>query len=386
MGIYESLEVTPIINASGYVTRFSGSLMLPEVAEAMVEASRSYVSIAELQQAAGAVIADHTGADAGYVTSGAAAGLTLAAAACIAGTDRDAIARMPDTGDLPNEIVIPGPHRDSYDRCFRLSGARIVMAGTPDYCSSEDLEQSLGERTAAVAWFSAYEDNSIPLADVVGIAHAAGKRVIVDAAVALPPASNLRRFVETGADLVSFSGGKDLRGPQTSGFLAGDAGLIESVALQHQDFAAYNGSWDASSEYLGPGHGLGRPMKVGKEEIAGLVVALQRYVERDHAEEDRSQMESARMVAGHLADVPGIDVTVGWSHTPGHFVKVTIDTTATGLTAKAVADQLACGKPRIMVAPAFFNEERVFTIGFNTLQQGEANVVATMVRAALLET
>ena len=376
MGIYEELEVTPVINACGYVTRFSGSLMLPEVVEAMVEASKVYVSIAELQEAAGSIIAEYTGAESGYVTSGAAAGLTLAAAACIAGTDRDRIARLPDTGEAPNEIVIPGPHRDSYDRCFRLSGARVVMAGTPDHCSVDDLAATLSERTAAVAWFSAYEPASLSLTEVVRIAHAAGTRVIVDAAVALPPPDNLRRFVETGADLVSFSGGKDLRGPQTSGFLAGSKELMQSVALQHQDFAAYNGTWDPESEYLGPGHGIGRPMKVGKEELAGLLVALRLYAERDHAAEDDQQSAGATLVASRLQGIPGITIETGRSHTPGHFVRVTLDTNATGPTARQIAAELANGKPRIMVAPAFFNEDREFTIGFATLQPGEAEIIA----------
>jgi D-glucosaminate-6-phosphate ammonia-lyase len=379
MGIYEELEVTPIINACGYVTRFSGSLMLPKVVEAMVEASKVYVSIAELQEAAGSIIAEYTGAESGYVTSGAAAGLTLAAAACIAGTDRDRIARLPGTGDLPNEIVIPGPHRDSYDRCFRLSGARIVMAGSPAHCSADDLAATLSERTAAVAWFSAYEPASLSLADVVRIAHAADTKVIVDAAVALPPPENLRRFVETGADLVSFSGGKDLRGPQTSGFLAGSRELMQSVALQHQDFAAYNGTWDPESEYLGPGHGIGRPMKVGKEELAGLLVALRLYVERDHAAEDDQQSAGARLVASRLQGITGITVETGRSHTPGHFVRVTLDANAGGPTARQIAAELASGKPRIMVAPAFFNEDREFTIGFATLQPGEAEIIADRV-------
>jgi len=376
MGIYEELEVTPIINACGYVTRFSGSLMLPEVVEAMVEASKVYVSIAELQEAAGSIIAEYTGAESGYVTSGAAAGLTLAAASCIAGNDRDRIARLPDTGDAPNEIVIPGPHRDSYDRCFRLCGARIVMAGSPDQCTADDLAAAIGERTAAVAWFSAYEQVSLPLAEVVRIAHAAGTRVIVDAAVALPPPENLRRFVETGADLVSFSGGKDLRGPQTSGFLAGSKELMQSVALQHQDFAAYNGTWDPESEFLGPGHGIGRPMKVGKEELAGLLVALRLYVERDHAAEDEQQAAGARLVASRLAEFPGMTVETGRSHTPGHFVRVTLEPQAGGPTARQIAAELANGKPRIMVAPAFFNEDLEFTIGFATLQPGEAETIA----------
>jgi D-glucosaminate-6-phosphate ammonia-lyase len=376
MGIYEELEVTPIMNACGYVTRLSGSLMLPEVMDAMVEASRVYVSIAELQEAAGSIIAEYTGAESGYVTSGAAAGLTLAAAACLAGTDRDRIARLPDTGDAPNEIVIPGPHRDSYDRCFRLSGARIVMAGTPEQCSRDDLEAAIGPKTAAVAWFSAYEPHSLSIDEIVDVAHAHGVRVIVDAAIALPPAENMRRFTEAGADLVSFSGGKDLRGPQTTGFLAGHADLIQSVALQHQDFAAYNGQWDPESEYLGPGHGIGRPMKVGKEELAGLLVALRLYVERDHAQEDRTQADGAQMVASKLAGIPGFHIEVGRSHTPGHFVRVTVDADTVGLDAAQIAERLASGRPRIMVAPAFFNEHKVFTIGFATLQPGEAEVIA----------
>jgi D-glucosaminate-6-phosphate ammonia-lyase len=376
MGIYEELEVTPVINACGYVTRFSGSLMLPEVVEAMVEASKAYVSIAELQEAAGSIIAEYTGAESGYVTSGAAAGLTLAAATCIAGTDRDRIARLPDTGDAANEIVIPGPHRDSYDRCFRLCGARIVMAGSPDLCTEDDLAATISARTAAVAWFSAYEPVSLSLADVVRIAHAAGTKVIVDAAVALPPPENLRRFVETGADLVSFSGGKDLRGPQTSGFLAGSRELMKSVALQHQDFAAYNGTWDPESEYLGPGHGIGRPMKVGKEELAGLLVALRLYGERDHAAEDEQQAAGARLVASRIQGMSGITVETGRSHTPGHYVRLTVDVHAAGTTARQIASELAGGKPRIMVAPAFFNEDRELTIGFATLQPGEAEVIA----------
>ena len=383
MGVYQDLEVTPVINACGYVTRFSGSLMLPEVAQAMLEASREYVSMSELQLAAGAMIADFTGAESGYVTSGAAAGLTLAAAACIAGTDRDSIARLPDTGLAPHEIVIPGPHRDSYDRCFRLAGARIVSAGTPALCTATDLAAAITSSNAAVAWFSAYEPNSLSLAEVVEIAHAAGTRVIVDAAVALPPPENLRRFVQTGADLVSFSGGKDLRGPQTTGFLAGKRDLIESVALQHQDFAAYTGTWDPESEYLGPGHGIGRPMKVGKEELAGLLVALRIYVERDHEAEDRRQATEARMVAERLAGLPGIALEVGRSHTPGHFVRVTVDAGVVGRDAAALAAVLASGKPRIMVAPEFFNEAHVFTIGFATLQPGEAEIIAERVRSAL---
>ncbi|HUG16012.1 MAG TPA: DegT/DnrJ/EryC1/StrS family aminotransferase [Thermomicrobiales bacterium] len=375
MDWYRELGVTPVINATGYVTRLGGSLMLPEVVEAMAAASRAFVSMRELEEAAGRVIAEITGAEAGYVTSGAAAGLTMAAATCIAGADRDRINRLPDTSGVPHTIVIPGPHRDSYDRCFRVAGARTITAGSPDGCTIDDLQRAIGPETAAVAWFSMYED-ALSLPPVVDVAHARGVPVIVDAAIALPPTTNLRRFIDDGADLVSFSAGKDMRGPQTAGFLAGRRDLIEPLALHHQDFAANDGVWEIGPELLSPGHGLARPMKVGKEELVGALVALKMYAERDHEVELRAQEEAQRVIAASVPNAPGVKVTTGREQTPGHWVRVRLEPGVAPQSAQEVVDRLANGEPRVMVAASVLGPPDTVTIGTATLQPGEAQIVA----------
>jgi D-glucosaminate-6-phosphate ammonia-lyase len=383
MGLYEELGVQPVINATGYVTRLGGSLMLPEVVEAMAEAARSFVSMAELELAAGRVIAEITGAEAGYVTSGAAAGLTLAAATCIVGSDRERINRLPDTNGMPHTIVIPGPHRDSYDRCFRVAGARTITAGSPEECTSDDLNRAIGTDTVALAWFSMYE-HALPLPVVVEVARARGIPVIVDAAIALPPADNLRRFIREGADLVSFSAGKDMRGPQTAGFLAGRADLIAPLPLHHQDFAANDGVWEIGPELLSPGHGLARPMKVGKEELVGAIVALRMYATRDHNAELAEQRSSAQQIAAALADISHVFVTTGHDQTPGAWVRLRLEPGVAPLTAAEVVDHLAHGEPRVMVAASVLGPPNTVTVGTATLQPGEAEIVAARLREVLI--
>jgi D-glucosaminate-6-phosphate ammonia-lyase len=382
MDWYRELGVTPVINATGYVTRLGGSLMLPEVIEAMASAARSFVSMAELEEAAGRVIAEITGAEAGYVTSGAAAGLTMAAATCIAGADRDRINRLPDTNGVPHTIVIPGPHRDSYDRCFRVAGARTITAGSPDGCTVEDLKRAIGPDTVALAWFSMYEQ-AMSLPSVVGVAKERGLPVIVDAAIALPPATNLRRFIEEGADLVSFSAGKDMRGPQTAGFLAGRRDLIEPLPLHHQDFAANDGVWEIGPELLSPGHGLARPMKVGKEELVGAVVALKLYAGRDHTADLLRQEEAARLIASSIRVTSGVTVTLGRDQTPGNWVRIHLEPGVAPIAAREVVERLASEEPRIMVAASVLGPPDTVTIGTATLQPGEADIVARRLSVAL---
>lgn len=376
MGIYERFGVKPVINASGYVTRMSGSIMLPVVVEAMVKASREFVSMAELEQAASAVIARHTGAEAGYVTSGAAAGLTLAAAACLTGLDRERMNRLPDTSRMPDQIVIPGTHRDSYDRCLRSAGARLRIAGSLGRCTPDDLALAIGGDTVAVAFFSAHESDELSLEDVVAIAHINDVPLIVDAAIALPPPENLRRFTESGADLVVFSAGKALRGPQTAGFVAGRADLIESIALQHQDLAAYAGYWDLSTDYGSPGHGIGRGMKAGKEEIIGTLVALEAFIDRDLDRERALQEHGMRLVADTIREIPGLDVETGYHQTPGFFVQARVDPTVIGMTAVDIAERLMADEPRVAVAVGMFGDIDHLRVGFATLGEGEAEIVA----------
>lgn len=348
--IYTSFGVTPVLNVAGYVTAASGGPILPEVAAAMRAAANSSVLVDELEQAASREIAAATGAEAGYVTSGAAAALSLAAAAVIAGDHRSIMNQLPDVGDQPHEIVIAWTNRSAYDRCFRAAGARVVVAGSAAGCTPDNVFEAIGPATVAVAAFAS-NSNGAEIAAFAAAAHHANKPLIVDAAMALPPAANLRGLVAAGADLVAFSGGKELRGPQASGFLAGPAAAIESVALQHQDFAANDGTWEQGGGLGSPGHGIGRAMKVGKEEIVGLLTALRCFATRDHAAERVERLQRAHRVAEGLQGLPGLAVTACDDELPR--VDVEMNASAHGMEAIAIADRLLAGDPRIVVGPFY---------------------------------
>jgi D-glucosaminate-6-phosphate ammonia-lyase len=294
--IYAKLGVKRRINAAGTLTRLGGSLMDDAVLDAMREAARSSVDIGELQTAASRAIATATGAQAGLVTPGAAAGLTLAAAACIAGFDVARMARLPDTRGLPNEILIARTHRNAYDHALRAAGAVLVDVGHNDRGTGagirglEDWEIDAAVTQSTVAFaFTATAENAADLPRIVAVCRRLGLKVIVDAAAQLPPASNLRAFVDAGADLVVFSGGKAIGGPQASGILAGKRDLIASALLQQLDMDVDPASWlapaivDRARVPAPPHHGIGRAFKVGKEEIVGLIVALERFAARDEA-------------------------------------------------------------------------------------------------------
>ena len=214
----------------------------------MDEAAASTWRPDDLQAWAGEAIAELTGAEAGWVTAGAAAAMTLAAAACIARTRLSAMDALPDTAGLPAEIIVQRGHRNAYDRAFSTAGARIVEVGYPwiegvGLTYEWQLEAAFSERTVAVGHLALADADGVPLRRVCELAAAHGVPVIVDAAAELPPSSNLRRFVDEGAALVAFSGGKAIRGPQGSGMLAGRRELIESVRLQTLDMDVDVESW-----------------------------------------------------------------------------------------------------------------------------------------------
>ena len=292
---YRRLGVSPIINASGSVTRLGGTRTRPEVLEQMAHTARVMVNIDELNQKAGEEIARLTGAEAGMVCSGAAGGLLLQAAACIAGSDPVKMRRLPDTEGMRNEIIIQTMHRFPYDQAYRAAGARLVEIGNYLFSHPWELEGAINERTAAVAYLCAPFSSRrvMPLDQVCEIAHARDVPVIVDAASMLPPRRNLYRFLRDGADMVVFSGGKGMRGPQGTGILCGRRDLIEA--------AAANGS---------PAQFLGRPMKVAKEEIVGLVTALGMFVEEDEAAEMAHYQALGQRVVDALVETPGLLVSV----------------------------------------------------------------------------
>ena len=295
--IYERLGIRTIVNAKGTATRLSGGIMRSEVAEAMVEASQHCVDMAELQARASEIIAAQTRAEAGLVTSGAAAGLLLGTAAAVTRLDTGRMNRLPDTSNMPNEVVVVRSQRNLYDHAVRTVGVRLIEVGLPDRYAGAgvrdaeawEIAEAINERTAALLWV-ADPSAKPPLAEVTAVGKASGVPVIVDAAAQLPPVSNLYHFIEKGADLVAFSGGKAIGGPQASGILCGRRDLIMAAALQMLDMDMLFDQWQPPTSFIDkaslkglPQHGIGRPCKAGKEEIAGLLTALDLFVAEDPA-------------------------------------------------------------------------------------------------------
>ena len=292
---YQRLGVSPIINAAGSVTKYGGTRTRPEVLEVMAGAARIMVNVDELNRKAGEEIARLTGAEAGFVCSGAAGGLVLQAAACIAGKDPVKMRQLPDTTGMKNEIIIQNMHRFPYEQAYRAAGAKLVEIGDSRFSHPWELEGAIGENTAAVAFLCAPLTNrrAISLPQVCEIAHSRGVPVVVDAASMLPPRKNLKKYLAEGADMVAFSGGKGIRGPQGTGILCGRADLIEAAAA-----------------HANPAQMLGRPMKVAKEEVVGLVTALTMFLEEDEEAEMRAYRVQAQQVVDALSEVPGLKITL----------------------------------------------------------------------------
>ena len=363
MSVFDGLGVRTIINAKGTATRLSGGILRPEVAAAMAEASQSCVDMAELQAAASRVIADVTGAEAGYIASGASACLLLATAACIAGLDPGRMARLPDTRGLRNEVIMVRSQRNFYDHAIRAAGATIVEVGLPDRYSgagvrdaeSWEIEDAITDNTAAIHYVADAAAQP-PLAEVVAIARRYKIPVFVDAAAQLPPQSNLKRFIAEGADLVAFSGGKVIGGPQASGILCGKRDLVMSAALQHLDLDVFAGMWTPPASLIDkhrlkgtPQHGIGRSCKAGKEEIAGLLTALRLFVaEGDKARHGR-WLSVLREVERGLQGIKA-SVSLEGGDDP-HMIPVLALGVGAGRNATDVALALQAGTPSVHLDP-----------------------------------
>ena len=367
--IYRALGARPAIVASGSTTAYGGSKLRPEVLDSMQKASRTMVNLDELNVAAGRVIAEITGAEAGLVTSGSAGGLVLQAAAVMAGSDPANMAKLPHADGLKNEIVMHTSHRFPYDQCYTATGATIVNVGDGRRCHPWELEAAINQNTAAVAYlFSGFiSRRALPLEQVVEIAHAHDVPVIVDAASYLPPRANLSRFIDAGADLVQFSGGKAVRGPQGTGILAGRSDLIE---------AAYANA--------SPHQFIGRGMKVSKEEIIGLVEALRIFVDEDEDAENRRFYEMSQQVVDALIEVPGLDVSVkqdDWDYlTPLAVIRFTRDWR--GPSRDDVRNAMTSGDPPIYLHD-IHNPDELAVDPFN-LDEEELEAVIGRLRDVLL--
>ena len=310
---YDRLGVRRRINAAGALTRLGGAVMAPEVVAAMAAASRASVDIGELQDAASDRIAAATGAEAGLVTTGAAAALTLAAAAAIARWDIAKMAALPHAGAFPHDILIPRTQRTGYAHALAASGARLVDIGHNDRGTGAgvrgletwEIETALSPSVVAMA-FSVNATSIVDLPTAIAACRANGIPLIVDAAAQLPPKENLRRFIDMGVDLVAFSGGKALGGPQASGILAGRRDLVASALLQQLDMDVAPDTWtpprlvDRANLRGVPHHGIGRGFKAGKEEIVGLLVALERFIEADDSAANAALQTRLEAIAASL--------------------------------------------------------------------------------------
>jgi L-seryl-tRNA(Ser) seleniumtransferase len=368
--VYQRLGVPTFINAYGTLTTLGGTLMEPEVLAAMNEAAGQFVAIHDLQKRVGERLAALTGAEAGFVTAGASCAICLATCAVTVGGDVAKIRRLPDLTGSKTEIVMQKAHTGAgnpYDHNWRMIGTKIIAAETAD-----EIRAAIGPRTAALGMVLSHnsEGHKLELAEMIAIAHKAGLPLILDAAAEIPPASNLKKFVAMGADLVAFSGGKNLRGPQCSGLLLGRKDLVA---------AAYANS--------APNNHFARIAKVGKEEIVGLLTAVERALARDEAGERRRQEALLARVAAGMRGVPTVKTEFitnqDYSHSPR--LSIQWDEAKLGLTAGQVNDRLRAGTPSIVAADMtkFRPSWPGLGIFAGCLREGEEKVSVERVRAIL---
>lgn len=396
MNIYERLRVHTFINAKGTATRLSGGIMLPEVAQAMLEASQACVDMAELQAAASREIAKATGAESGYIASGASACLLLGAAACIAGLDPGRMARLPDTRGMKNEVIMVRSQRNFYDHAIRAAGATIIEVGLSDRYAGAgvrdaeiwEIEDAITPNTAAI-FYVAGAQSQPALRDVTTCARGHRIPVIVDAAAQLPPQSNLKRFIAEGADLVAFSGGKALGGPQASGILCGRKDLIMSAALQHLDLDIYEDMWEPPKSLIDkknlkgtPQHGVGRSCKVGKEEIAGLLTALRLFIAEGDAARHKRWMSILESILSELKGIKGAVAVIDGAKNERVVPCLVMSCSGPAGTADRVIRKLIAGRPSIHADP-YLRAENKIVVNPICIPPGSALTVGMALRKIL---
>jgi len=353
------LGLRPVINCSGTMTSLGASIGVPEAGAAMAGILPQFVEMGDLHRLASRAIAAATDAEAGFVTASSAAGITLAIAACMTGSDLAAIERLPDTRGLKDEVAILAGHLVDYgapiDQCIRLAGAKVVPVGQSTSSHAYQLAGAITERTAAILFVVSHHVahyGMVPLANVIAVAKQHGVPVIVDAASEY----DLTGFLAAGADIAIYSAHKFLGGP-TAGLVAGSKALIRATYLQNR--------------------GIGRGMKTGKESILGAVAALSAWGRRDHAAVRAAERATLDLWRAGLAGRPGIVVTIDPDPTsnPLDRLKVTIDLQAARISAWDLADALAAGDPPIIVRDHEL-DHHFFHLDPCNLHPGQAEIVA----------
>lgn len=369
--IYSSIGVRPLINARGTVTVVGAIRILPEVEQAMSEAVRDYVQLDELMEGVGRRLAELTGAEWGCVSAGASAAITIATAGCVTGGNPDKIWQLPDLNGMKDEVIIPSYSRSAYDMAARAVGVKMI-----EVRDRAELEEALGPNTAMILILTGSRsmDGPLSLEEISSLAKPLGIPVLADAAAEELAVPN--PHIARGADLVAYSGGKALRGPQCAGLLIGRKDLVQAAWINNA-----------------PHHGLGRGMKVGREEIMGMLTAVEMWMKRDHEAEQRTWTSWLEHIAGRLDRLQGVSTEI---RQPGDrlsnrypSLSVQWDEDRIPLTGHEVEQLLWDGEPRIAVSgmgsflPFPPNTSPTIRINPSQLEAGEEQVIAERVHAVL---
>jgi D-glucosaminate-6-phosphate ammonia-lyase len=363
--VYEALGVKQVINATGTVTNLGGSLMPPEVAAAWLDASRHFVNLVELQDKVGARIAELIGVEAALVTTGAAGALLLATAAVVTRGDRQMIERLPDTAGMKNEVILQKAHHSCYDHQLTNVGVKLI-----DVETTADVERVVNERTAVLFFMNVAEANGrVSRPEWIDLARRHKVPTLLDAAADVPPVERLAEYCRMGFDLVAFSGGKALRGPNNTGLLLGRKDLIEAAKLN-------------TNPHCGT---IGRMMKVSKEDMVALLAAVERYMRVDRQAEWHEWERRIGVIEQALKEIPTLQseriVPPIANHVP-HLL-LTWDEARFKLTPAEVTRQLAAGDPPILLGRVAGTGDKGLLVSVFTLQEGEEQIVAERLHAVL---
>lgn len=359
--LFKELGVTPVINAGVTMTFLSGSLMMPEVLEAINSTAHDFANMHELQDKAGAKIAEMLHCEAAMVTSGAACAMLLGTAAAITGTNQEKIKKLPNLPGSRPEVIMQKTHRYLFDQAVSTTGAKIVEVEGP-----AEMEKAFNDNTVMALFFNAAEKSSITHEEFLEIAKRHKIPTFLDAAADVPPVENLFKFQKMGFDMIAFSGGKMIRGPQSAGLLFGRKDLIEAAKLNH-------------SPHEAP---IGRPMKVNKEEIFGMYAALKSYIERDHKKEWNDWIERTKRIQAQLETIPTVKGETFIDPGPANAfpsLHVTWDQSKVKTTVEEVLAALKSGTPSIVAT----GKDNTLNVGVVLLKPEQADIVARRVKEIL---
>ncbi|MBL8232462.1 MAG: aminotransferase class V-fold PLP-dependent enzyme [Bryobacterales bacterium] len=357
---FKELGIRTFINAAGTYTTLTASLMMPEVTAAWNYASKSFVRLNELHDAVAKKLAESLQCEGVMITSGAAGALVVGTAACITGNDQQKVRRLPDTTGLKNEVIVQKSHRYGYDHAVRACGTKFIEVET-----AEELEKAVNPQTAMMLFFNdADPRGQIRAEEFVKLGKKHNVPTFNDAAADVPPLENLTKYIKMGFDLVTFSGGKNIRGPQSAGLLMGRKDLI--------DAARRNSSPNSDT--------IGRGLKVNKEELLGMYIAIETYLKRDHAADWREAERRVKFIADSLRSFKTVSSEIKIPEIANHVPHLHIKWDQSKISVSDVVKKLRDGEPSIEVGPGSREE---LIINTWVAQPGDAEIIAKRLREIL---